>query len=92
MTKSALRAYYKSVNIRERRMSMTEVYWLGKLTKFDDFGLPYKDIMIDGRTIRGPWANMTEQSWRVHGVGRLGTGYGQKYKKQADGRWLKIEG
>jgi hypothetical protein len=35
---------------------------------------------------------MTLKSWRLHGFGKLGTGYGQKYEKQADGRWLKVEG
>jgi len=58
----------------------------------DDFGIPYKDIMIDGRTKMGPWANMTPESWKTHGIGLLGTGYGQMYKKQDDGRWLKIQG
>jgi hypothetical protein len=69
-----------------------KVYWTGILPKQDDFGMPYKKIMIDGRTTSGPWANMTLESWRVHGIGKLGTGYGQKYEKQSDGRWLKTEG
>ena len=68
------------------------VYWGGTLPPQDDFGDKYKDTMIDGKTMEGPWANMTERSWRNHGCGRLGTGFGQKYKKQSDGRWLKIEG
>jgi hypothetical protein len=68
------------------------VYWLSPLELTDDFGIPYESIMIDGRTKHGPWANMTEASWRKHGIGQLGTGRGQKYKKQPDNRWLKIEG
>lgn len=68
------------------------VYWTGMLKEVDDYGDRYKGVMIDGKTMEGPWANMTERSWRGHGCGRLGTGFGQKYKKQADGRWLKIEG
>jgi hypothetical protein len=32
----------------------------------------------DGKTRMGPWANMCEKHWATHGVGRLGTGYGQK--------------
>lgn len=69
-------------------------YWLSPLGKADDFGIPYKDEMIDGKTNSrfGAWANMTPESWRVYGVGQLGTGYGQRYKKQADGRWLKVGG
>jgi hypothetical protein len=69
-----------------------QIYWMSGLGAKDDFGIPYTDIMIDGKTRSGPWANMSEKSWRMYGVGRLGTGYGQKYKKQSDGRWLKIEG
>jgi hypothetical protein len=67
-------------------------YWAGKIGPLDDLGVPYDGIMIDARTKHGPWANMSLKSWRVHGLGKLGTGYGQKYVKQADGRWLKVEG
>lgn len=70
----------------------TPVYWISPLGEYDDFGIKFEDVMYDGKTRMGPWANMTEDSWQVHGVGRLGTGYGQKYKKQTDGRWLKVEG
>jgi hypothetical protein len=68
------------------------VYWQGCLNSIDDFGVRYDGTMIDGRTKDGPWANMTETSWRRHGCGLLGTGHGQKYEQQADGRWLKVEG
>jgi hypothetical protein len=71
---------------------MADKYWETPLGVKDDFGELYKDVMYDGRTNVGPWANMAEQSWRIYGIGKLGTGYGQKYKKQADGRWLKVEG
>ena len=69
-----------------------KVYWAGDIGPADDFGKPYDKLMIDGRTKQGPWANMNEHSWRVHGVGKFGTGYGQLYEKQPDGRWLKIKG
>ncbi len=68
-------------------------YWLGTLPEKDDFGDPYKGVMIDGKTRMGPWANMTEASWAKYGIGRLGQGYGQKYvKEDATGKWLKVEG
>lgn len=67
-------------------------YWLSPLGDTDDFGDKYSTDMIDGATIAGPWANMTPASWMKYGIGRLGTGYGQHYKKQPDGKWLKIEG
>ncbi|RPH74004.1 hypothetical protein EHM76_04350 [bacterium] len=65
---------------------------MGRLPNVDDFGVQYKNVMIDGKTTRGPWANMTEESWKTYGIGLLGTGCGQKYEKQPDGRWLKVEG
>jgi len=68
-------------------------YWVGHLGDKDDFGLPYDGkVMYDAKTKMGPWANMSEVSWKQHGIGMLGTGYGQKYEKQVDGRWLKVEG
>ena len=67
-------------------------YWLGKLPERDDFGNKYTDVMYDARTKRGPWANMSETSWRVYGLGKLGEGYGQRYVKTADGMWMCVEG
>jgi hypothetical protein len=67
-------------------------YWLGSLGEQDDFGVQYKDVMIDGATRMGPWANMTEESFAVYGTGKLGLGFGQKYVKQENGKWLKVEG
>jgi hypothetical protein len=67
-------------------------YWNGPLPETDDFGDRYHKVMIDGKTRQGPWANMTDTSWRLYGIGRLGTGCGQRYEKQEDGRWLKVEG
>lgn len=71
---------------------MTAKYWLGDVGEQDDFGVYYDLYMIDGKTKQGPWANMTMESWKRHGVGKLGLGFGQKYKKQLDGRWLKVAG
>jgi hypothetical protein len=68
-------------------------YWMGDVGRYDDFGRVIEDEFIDGVTFGGPWAIMTPQSWRKQGSGRvLGTGRGQRYKKQADGKWLKVEG
>ena len=69
-----------------------ELYWLGKLPEHDDFGRRYEKVMYDGKTSYGPWANMCQWSWDVHGCGKLGQGYGQKYERQPDGRWLKVAG
>lgn len=68
-------------------------YWMGDVNRYDDFGRVIEGEFIDGVTYEGPWAIMTPQSWRKKGVGRkLGTGIGQRYQKQADGKWLKVEG
>lgn len=70
----------------------TKRYWMSPLGNTDDFGVLYDNEMIDGRTKFGPWANMTPESFRKNGVGQFGTGYGQRYVKQTDGKWLKVEG
>ena len=70
----------------------TKRYWQGHVGPKDDFDREIEDTFIDGKTIMGPWGIMTPQSWRHYGVGALGTGLGQKYEKQTDGRWLKVEG
>lgn len=41
--------------------------------------------------ITGPWGNLCAECFRGNGC-RLGTGRGQKYEKQADGRWIKVGG
>jgi len=69
------------------------VYWVSPVGGFDDFDSPIRDEIIDGRTtLGGQWALMTPQSWRKWGVGKLGLGLGQRYERQADGKWLKVEG
>jgi len=70
-----------------------EIYWIGSdIGPKDDFGFPIDGEFIDGKTRFGPWAIMSPSAWKNNGVGKLGTGYGQRYKKQEDGRWLKVEG
>jgi len=72
------------------------VYWLSPLGGFDDFDSPYDftvgAVMYDAKTVYGPWANMTQESFEKHAIGYLGTGYGQKYQMQDDGKWLKVGG
>lgn len=72
---------------------MTKNYWLGSVPQEDDFGYPITDVFYDAKTKMGPWATMSEKGWKYNRASpKLGTGYGQKYEKQADGRWLKTEG
>lgn len=66
-------------------------YWYMDVPPKDDFGQPIEEEFIDGATRMGPWAIMTPASHQTYGVG-LGVGKGQMYEKQADGKWLKVEG
>ena len=72
-----------------------EVCWTGPVGQTDDFGAPINHevggVIVDGKTRAGPWALMNPASHVVFGCG-LGLGLGQRYEKQADGRWLKVEG
>jgi hypothetical protein len=67
-------------------------YWMGHISERDDFGKKIEEEFIDGKTKLGPWAIMTPATWRLKGVGGLGLGRGQRYKKTVDGRWVKVEG
>ena len=66
-------------------------YWLSPVGKTDDFGDKISDEIIDAATSQGPWALMTPSSFKKYGKGKLGYGHGQRYKKQNDGKWLKVE-
>lgn len=66
-----------------------------QMTK-DDFDHPFTnregEIIYDAATIQGPWATMTETSFKMFGRGKLGLGRGQKYRRNAEGHLIKIEG
>jgi hypothetical protein len=66
-------------------------YWMGPVPKVDDFGIEIEGEFIDGATYAGPWAIMTPDSHSIYGRG-IGQGRGQRYRRQVDGRWLKVEG
>lgn len=62
----------------------------------DDFGQQFTnkegEIIYDAQTRRGPWATMTETSFKQHARGLLGLGKGQKYRRNAEGQLIKVEG
>ena len=74
---------------------MTRYVSAEKLTH-DDFNDRFTgkegEIVYDAQTHYGPWACMSEKSYKEHGTGHLGLGMGQKYQRTADGRLVKIEG
>jgi hypothetical protein len=66
--------------------------WMGTPpSKCDVCRADIKEIFIDGNMKVGSWANMCFSCHKQHGVG-LGTGRGQKYRKQSDGTFLCMEG
>ncbi len=75
---------FKSKRIKPKR----PVKWCGE-TKCNFCGTEESPFFYDAKTKVGPWAFMCSGCWLVAGIGRLGTGYGQKY----DGKTLeKVEG
>jgi hypothetical protein len=50
-----------------------------------------EEEFVDGATWMGYWSNMCTSCHQDFGRG-LGTGKGQRYKKQQDGTFLKVEG
>jgi len=69
---------------------MTNVYWTGSIERCDACRKPFEAVMYDAATSRG-WGNLDQKCFEALGCS-LGTGRGQKYEKQADGRWLKTGG
>lgn len=61
----------------------------------DDFGRKIYDEFYDARVScngkPGSWAYMTPKSWILHGYGKLGTGFGQRYVK-INGTFKKVVG
>lgn len=74
------------------KVNKKKVFWTGPVPQRDDFGQRIDRVFIDGVTRMGPWAIMVPWSWGLYGVGKLGTGMGQRYEKQPDGMWMKVEG
>lgn len=63
----------------------------------DDFKIPFTrkegEIVYDAKCAGTmAWACMTEASFKKYGDGRLGTGFGQKYRRNAEGHLVKVEG
>ena len=73
-------------------MAAKKRFWIGSPPDACDIcAAVLVGIFIDGRTRMGPWANMCNTCHRQYGCG-LGTGCGQKYQLQDDGRWMKVAG
>jgi len=69
-----------------------EVLWTGTpVSECNICDTKIEEVFIDGATWRGAWAIMCPNCYASHGIG-LGLGKGQKFVKQDDERWLKVEG
>lgn len=55
-----------------------------------DFSEAVGTLMFDAKTRMGPWACMCDECFMKYGYG-LGTGRGQRYVRQADGKFHKDE-
>lgn len=67
-------------------------YWCGPAPEECDIcHTSLTTTFIDGATTYGPWGCMCVSCHAMDGRG-LGTGHGQKYERQPDGRWLKVAG
>lgn len=71
-------------------------YWTGRAPKACDIcEKPIGTVFTDGKTRRGPWAIMCPDCLPRMSIARTtfhGTGLGQEYTKQADGKWMKTAG
>lgn len=63
--------------------------WNGNTT-CDLCGRELTTELVDGQTRFGQWAVMCPKCHKAHGVG-LGQGRGQKYVKDAEGDFVKVE-
>lgn len=70
---------------------MTKRYWQGKITCCDLCEKSIKETFVDGMTKTGPWAIMCQSCFDDMGRG-IGTGLGQVYQEQPDGRWMNTAG
>ena len=73
---------------------MTKRYWQSAAPlNCDACPASITNTFYDMKTQGGPWGSLCPYC-AMHGigVGMLGTGSGQKYEKQGDGKWLKTGG
>lgn len=73
---------------------MPQTEWLGKIPeRCDVCKTPISVVFFDAKTEMGPWANLCVSCHTLGpGLGKVGPGLGQEYRKQPDGRWIKCAG
>jgi hypothetical protein len=48
-------------------------------------------VMYDAKTVSGMWGCLCPSCWRRHTQKKLGVGFGQKYRRQSDNLFHKVE-
>jgi hypothetical protein len=72
--------------------TLPKVYWLSEVPAGCQLsGKPFNGVMYDANLPGIGWGLWCYEAFEYHG-GKLGTGFGQKYRRQDDGRWLKVAG
>jgi len=77
---------------------MSKRYLSAEKAQCDDFNVAFTGLegetVYDAMTHTGQWAMMTELSWQLYGRpdGKLGLGFGQKYRRNSAGELHKVEG
>lgn len=76
-----------------------EIYWLSPVpSRCETCGTPITNEFIDGKVVIN---DQNQCVCAIHcntcftlgpGIGRLGTGLGQRYRKQPNGKWKKVGG
>ena len=67
------------------------VYYANPPSRCDLCQVVIDSIFFDCKTRMGPWGNICRGCFQSNGIG-LGIGKGQRYEKQADGKFLKTAG
>jgi hypothetical protein len=68
---------------------VNQVFWWGEIPEACQVSRdPITNAFVAGN---GKWACMSPYTHSRVGIG-LGTGRGQRFEKQEDGRWLKVAG
>ena len=76
---------------RNKPKPKRQVFWRGFIDSCDICRGEIADQFVDGKTTYGPWGILCLRCHKDKGCG-LGMGRGQRYERQDDGRWLKVEG
>jgi len=71
---------------------MIKHYWCGPVPAVCEIsGKPFNGVMYDASVPGLGWAHICYDTFKQYSC-KVGSGMGQKYRKQDDGRWLKVEG